>query len=284
MSFALGTARWIAAARARESTRPDRLFVDPWAEQLAGQSGAAALAASEQASGLANAYLPVRTRFFDDALADASWADQVVLLGAGMDTRAQRLVWAAGSVVFEVDHPQVLQAKHSVLSAVAARCERREVGVDLEQDWSGALVEAGLDSSRPTMWLAEGLLFYLAAPAVAALLSTAALLSRARARFAADLFGSGLLRLPSMQAHLASRERQGRPAPFTCDEPEALFGVNGWTTSHVVQPGDSQASYGRLASRSQEQHLPTSPAPRNYLVVADRAAPGIEASTGTGNT
>jgi methyltransferase (TIGR00027 family) len=280
----LGTARWVAAARARESRRPDRLFFDPWAEQLAGPSGALALAASEQASGIQNAYLPVRTRFFDDALVDASWADQVVLLGAGMDTRAHRLSWAAGSVVFEVDHPQVLEAKRRVLSGVTVRCARREVGVDLAHDWSGALVEAGLDSSRPTMWVAEGLFFYLTAPAVTALLSTAGLLSRARARFAADMFGSGLLRLPTMKAHLDSRERQGRPAPFTCDDPEGLFGVNGWTTGRIVQPGDWQASYGRLPTRSQDRHLPSSPAPRTYLVVADGAAPWSEASTRAGNT
>ncbi len=110
-SFALGTAQWVAAARAREAGRPDRLFIDPWAEQLAGPAGAAALAASEAASGQENVYLPVRARFFDDVLLDGRWAIRVVLLGAGLDTRAQRLEWTPDTVVFEVDHPEVLDAK-----------------------------------------------------------------------------------------------------------------------------------------------------------------------------
>ena len=62
-----GTAHWIAAARARESERADRLFDDPYAAVLAGDRGRAALAASEGASGSENEFLPVRTRFFDDS-------------------------------------------------------------------------------------------------------------------------------------------------------------------------------------------------------------------------
>ena len=237
---------------------------------MAGPSGLVALAASERASGQENNYLPVRTRFLDDALADARWADQVVLLGAGMDTRAQRLPWKSNSVVFEVDHPEVLEAKREVLAGVALRCQRREGGLDLSHDWSGALVEAGLDVSRTTMWVAEGLFFYLTAGAVAAVLSTAALLSRSRARFAADMFGSGLLRLPSMQAHLQAWELEGAPAPFTCDDPEELFRVNGWSTGHTVEAGDPEANYGRLAVRSEGQRAWASQDTRTYLVVADR--------------
>src|SRR6185369_6428060 len=83
------SAYWIAAARARESERPDRLFHDPYAAGLAGARGVAIMQASERASGGENPYLPVRTRWFDDVIgaALAVGVDQVVMLGAGLDTR-----------------------------------------------------------------------------------------------------------------------------------------------------------------------------------------------------
>ncbi len=88
---------------------------------------------------------------------------QIVLLAAGLDTRAFRLEWAAGTVVFEVDQAAVLDHKESVLAAAAAApvCERRVVKADLTGEWIQALVEAGFDSQQPSGWLLEGFLFYL---------------------------------------------------------------------------------------------------------------------------
>jgi O-methyltransferase involved in polyketide biosynthesis len=58
----VGSAFWIAAVRARETERNDRLFNDPYARDLAGQRGFATMAASERASGGENAFIPVRVR------------------------------------------------------------------------------------------------------------------------------------------------------------------------------------------------------------------------------
>jgi len=66
------TALWRAAARARESARPDRLFNDPWSAALAGTDGRDRLVASELACGRENLFLTVRTRF-DDLLTAATW-------------------------------------------------------------------------------------------------------------------------------------------------------------------------------------------------------------------
>ena len=97
------TAHWIAAARARESERADRLFDDPHAAVLAGRRGRAALVASEGATGGENEFLPIRTRFFDDVLRTAvDRLEQVVLLGAGLDTRAFRLARRASSSLSRV--------------------------------------------------------------------------------------------------------------------------------------------------------------------------------------
>lgn len=90
------TSRWMAAARARESERANRLFDDPLAAALAGPKGFAWLDGMKSAAGSGGpeVYLVIRTRFFDEFLLDAcrnSGVRQVVLVAAGLDTRAFRL-------------------------------------------------------------------------------------------------------------------------------------------------------------------------------------------------
>src|SRR5262245_11147134 len=108
------TARHTAAARARESQREDHLFNDPWAERLAGPEGKAWVEQQSFDSGIT---IIVRTRFFDDFLMRVSAASslrQVVLLAAGLDTRAYRLPWPNHTHLFEVDQPQVLEYKEQI--------------------------------------------------------------------------------------------------------------------------------------------------------------------------
>ena len=95
----------VAAIRAKESAREDRLFTDPFADKLAGETGKELLAAAITGSGeQSTAQIVVRTRFFDDALLRlAQLAKQVVILAAGMDARAYRLDWPDGTTVYEVD-------------------------------------------------------------------------------------------------------------------------------------------------------------------------------------
>ncbi|MEU7875854.1 SAM-dependent methyltransferase [Dactylosporangium sp. NPDC049140] len=235
------SARWTAAARARESARPDRLFDDPWAAALAGGVDA----------GPENPYLPVRTRYLDDAILAAGFP-QVVLLGAGLDTRAWRLPLPPATTVFEVDRAGGLGPKRSLVP-VPPGCARREVEADLSApDWT----VPGLDERAPVLWVAEGLLFHLAADAVERLLARAAALSRGGGRLLADVFGTGLLRLPS----LAGR----RPAPFCTDDPAGLFGRAGWTACAWDLAGSPAANYGRLGGRAGAGD----PGMRTYLVNA----------------
>ena len=275
-----GTARWIAAARARESARPDRLFDDPWAAELAGPDGVEMLHAREP-GGRENAFLPVRTRFFDDLLARVCTGagagtparHQVVLLGAGMDTRAYRLPLPAGTSVFELDHDEVLDAKAGVLGAVAPRCERRAVPADLGADWARPLLAAGFDPARPTVWVAEGVLYYLTAPQVHALLGTAASLSAGDAVFGADVFGTGLLRLPALRPLVEHRSRTGTPLPYCTDEPGTVLERAGWQPGQVVEAGQPAANYGRLTPRPEHWDGGADPTTRSYLLVGSRQAP-----------
>lgn len=84
---------------------------------------------------------------------------------AGLDARAWRLPWPDGTVVFEIDQPKVLAFKEETLAAHGVEPVARHVGVpiDLRQDWPEALRQSGFDPTRPTAWLAEGLLPYLPA-------------------------------------------------------------------------------------------------------------------------
>lgn len=186
------TALWVAYLRARETVRPDRLFADPYAapfldaapgwppeiEEDGGPVSAAGAAFAWQAA--------VRTRFLDDSLLAAAdqGSRQVVLLAAGLDTRAYRLDWPAGTRLFEVDTPDVLRFKEGVLDGqgVTPRCDRTVVAADLREDWQELLPASGFDATRPTAWLVEGLLVYLTAGEVARLLSTVASLTVAGSR------------------------------------------------------------------------------------------------------
>jgi hypothetical protein len=84
---------------------------------------------------------------------------EAVILAAGLDARAYRLPWPRGTVVYEVDLPDVVAFKTSTLSKLGAQptAERRTVAVDLRDDWPAALRAAGFDPQAPAAWSAEGL-------------------------------------------------------------------------------------------------------------------------------
>jgi methyltransferase (TIGR00027 family) len=109
--------------------------------------------------------MAVRTRFFDRVFTDAAAAgvQQAVILAAGLDARAYRLPWADGTVVYEIDQPDVIDFKTRTLAELGAQptATRRALAVDLRDDWPKALLNNGFDRDQPTAWSAEGLLIYL---------------------------------------------------------------------------------------------------------------------------
>lgn len=171
------TALFVAAARALEAQKPDPVAVDPfaevfcravggeWADLLDGAAPGHPLK-SDFGADFVN-FQGVRTRYFDMYFAKAAAAGvrQIVLLAAGLDSRAYRLDWPAETVVFELDQPQVLEFKREVLVAHTPTAHRREIAVDLRNDWPQALHDHGFDPSAPSAWIAEGLLIYLPATA-----------------------------------------------------------------------------------------------------------------------
>ncbi|UQB92003.1 MULTISPECIES: class I SAM-dependent methyltransferase [Mycobacterium] len=173
------TATIVAAGRAMATKDPRGLINDPFAEPLVravgldlftkmmdGELDMSAIA--DVSPAVARAMVDgnaVRTKYFDDYALNATGRGirQVVILASGLDTRAYRLPWPTGTVVYEIDQPQVMEFKATTLAGLGARSltTLRAVSVDLRADWPTAVRAAGLDSAAPTAWLAEGLLMYL---------------------------------------------------------------------------------------------------------------------------
>lgn len=170
------TATMVAASRALASQGPDALLDDPFADPLVRAVGLAPFVRildgdiSFEDDPLLNRktrteQIAVRTRFFDDFFTAATNAGlrQAVILASGLDTRAYRLRWPAGTVVYEIDQPQVIDFKTRTLADLGATptAERHAVGIDLRDDWPEALRRSGFDVNQATAWSAEGLLPYL---------------------------------------------------------------------------------------------------------------------------
>jgi methyltransferase (TIGR00027 family) len=195
------TATAVAASRAMASRGPDALLEDPLAEPLVRAVGIDTFVKlvdgeivvdddpllNRQAM---NEQIAVRTRFFDEffTAATASGIRQAVILASGLDTRAYRLPWPAGTVVYEIDQPEVIEFKTRTLAGLGAEptTQRRTVSIDLRHDWPAALKEAGFDTGVPTAWSAEGLLVYLPPDAQDRLFDNIAALSAPGSRVATE--------------------------------------------------------------------------------------------------
>jgi len=244
-----------AALRAAETGRADRLFCDPHAEALAGPEGRALLDEVRQFyarnTGVPStaSYNAIRTRFFDEHLLAAAGGGsaQIVIAAAGMDSRAWRLDWPAGVRLFEIDYGDVLANKHRVLAVRGAspRCEYHPVSADLrDAGWPAQLLAAGYRPERPAAWLLEGLLYYLTAPAVHALLSRVAGVVAPGVTLAADLVDDRVFEMPLLRPMFALYEAWGAPWLFGTEDPAQLWLDHGFTAD-VIRPGDPGADYGR---------------------------------------
>jgi methyltransferase (TIGR00027 family) len=199
------TATMVAAARAIATKADNPVINDQFAEPLVRAVGvdfftrwatgdllAADVDDDESSWKLEHmpAAMAARTRFFDSFFQDATQAGirQAVILASGLDARAYRLVWPADMTVFEIDQPQVIAFKTTTLEGLGAapRAELRTVAIDLRQDWPTALREAGLDTNRPTAWIAEGLLGYLPPEAQDRLMDNITALSAEGSRLAVE--------------------------------------------------------------------------------------------------
>lgn len=252
------TAQIVAAKRAIEHLHSSPLFQDPYAAALAGDEVDALLSrwrkvAQAQAVPLEQVmtkrtrYIAVRTKFMDDLLnSTLAEYNQVVILGAGLDTRSHRLAWAPGTIVYEVDCPEVLQYKAQVLQDVTPACIYRPVSGDLaapDAKWATAIIDAGYQTTVPTIWLVEGVIMYLQEKEVHLLLQTLSHLSVPGSVLGLDGVKVGSI-LAGQRARKVDRGRVVRHWQFGHDDPKQLLAGYGWG-AEVFEPQNVEAGYGR---------------------------------------
>ncbi|WP_405162577.1 class I SAM-dependent methyltransferase [Nocardia sp. NBC_01499] len=273
------TALGIAAARAMETAKPDPLVRDEYAAHFVVASGHERMIAMLEGPAaqddwlLGSGMIGLRTRFYDDHFVSAAdqGVRQAVILAAGLDARAYRLPWPAGTVVFELDRPEVLEFKRRVLTDNDARpsADRREVPVDLREDWPAALLDAGFDASAPTAWLAEGLMPYLPGAAQEGLFDQITRLSAPGSQLAFDWIGN-YQNLDQVTEHQAENTQNSPMAEIDLSElfytdqriePEEWFAARGWSANPAKVP--------ELAARYHRE-LPPIPEPLEAMFHSSR--------------
>ena len=253
------TATMVAAARAQATNDPKPLINDPFARPLVEAVGIDLLTRmvrgevtlaeldDEQTRGVRRMKdnMAARTKFFDEFFLTATGGGnsaeatgggnsteatagirQVVILAAGLDARAYRLPWPAGTVVYEIDQPEVIAFKTTTLTGLGAEpiADRRTVAIDLRQDWPAALREAGFDPDRPTAWIAEGLLGYLPPDAQDRLLDNITALSTVGSRFATEsIAGRDDLDEEAIKERMKAVSARWREHGFDLDMTELIY-------------------------------------------------------------
>lgn len=177
------TAHAVAYMRGLESQKVDALIFDPYATALGAEIGE--LTTHKMMNTIESASIPctldswvsgigVRSRKIDQSIIEAiqHGIRQVVVLGAGLDTRPWRLdsnkdidssilsevTW------YEVDFKELFEFKLPLLNELRAKAAVNycEIIADLSlNDWDTKLIDRGYLTNKPTFWLLEGLTGYL---------------------------------------------------------------------------------------------------------------------------
>jgi methyltransferase (TIGR00027 family) len=238
------TAEFVALFRALESRLPpdQRLFDDPYAHLFLGPPLRAALAlarvpvtgrlldqAVDRAWPGARVSVVVRTRFIDDALkkALADGLQQIVIVGAGFDTRAYRVPGAERAQIFEVDTPETLHGKRTRTDALLGRLPAHvsTVATDFEREYlDDALSRTDFRPRTPSLFIWEGVTSYLSAAAVDATLRRLATLAAPRSQLVFTYLERAALEgrseLPGARAAMAAVRLVGEPFRFGFDPAE----------------------------------------------------------------
>ncbi|KAL6769918.1 hypothetical protein ACKKBG_A32875 [Auxenochlorella protothecoides x Auxenochlorella symbiontica] len=297
------SSRLIAASRALETEEDDPIIRDELAASLAGpgplERARSRAQAAPEGSGRKFKVGPMalRTWWFDQRLLtllesgkQGPGPRQVVVLGAGMDTRPWRLQLPLGVSWYEVDRSDVLAAKRHALKKNGAGLEPghtrkaypllagswKGVEADLEEPgWWESLLASGFDPGSPVVWLAEGLLMYLEGKSVASLLSTISRLSSQNsALLTMSLTESMLNRLSgvrSPRAELIATWKFGCPT-----DPTDYFAALGWEVESISTRAD-MATALKLDPEICQKSPSASPGGGTLFIVAAPLAPSTEA-------
>lgn len=242
----------IAGLRANETHRPanERVFEDPYAERFFPDDIRAMfldparvkgeLAKYEQVMPGVNGAIVARIRFIDECLAGciAQKAKQLVIIGAGYDTRAYRIDGVKAHLkVFEVDHPATQAVKTHTIQGIFGQLPDHVAYVPVifgRDRIDRKLMENGCRPELKTLFIIEGLLMYIPPSAVDALLAFIAHGSGPGSSFVADYFDSSVVEgtspLREAQALRKFVENEGSQLQFgiRVGEEAAFFKARGF--------------------------------------------------------
>ena len=296
------SARSIAALRALEHARGcgTRIFEDSYARALAGEAAYARVVAKAKARRASSrgaegddeeeeddarvwcvddGRVAIRTRFFDDACerwtreteatTSARTRRQIVLLGAGFDSRCWRLGGNANAVgtltAYEADDARVLDEKEKAMkdATLTLVASRRVVRCDLERgDWFAALVRAGYDATLPTLFVLEGLMYYLSPRRARRLTRECAARSGPSSAMVVSVVNPAALRRATREplgAKIARFFGRGKPKTArqswksSCDAPPETY-FDAWDVDTVGQLGDDVLHYGRWTGKTPTEY------------------------------
>lgn len=236
------TAFMVAAFRAVESDRPEALFVDPFAWQLAGERGREIVAKMPRTA-LTTWAVAVRTVIIDQYIRAAieRGCDTVVNLGAGLDARPYRLELPSSLRWIEVDYPHMIEHKQERLAGATPRCDLHQVKLDLaEQPQRQALFAEIAAKAKSVLILTEGVLPYLRVEQVAAL---------ADDLHAHPVFDHWIIDYFSPMAmryrHKAGRQLANAPFVFEPGDWFGFFAEHGWTREQIRYLPEVAVEIGR---------------------------------------
>ncbi len=215
----------VAAYRGRASAWAHPIVIDPWAAALAGEEGERDADRYRAAHESMELFIAVRTAFLDAEVRAAidEGVAQIVMLGAGYDTRAARLA-REGVRFFEVDQPATQADKRARLRALDGYPidAATYVPCDFEtQDFVAQLRDGGFDAFAPAVFVWEGVVYYLTEPAVRATLRRVAEACHPESRVHFDYVGKRFV-----EGQLAAEEdRLARDRVAEMGEP-LRFGIN----------------------------------------------------------
>ena len=271
------TAQWTALGRTLELQRPaeQRIVSDTYAPVFLSKKSRAVAAPlkaagpvvrlAERGHELApiSAFALCRHRFIDEHLLDAlDRADQVVVLGAGYDSRAYRFAGQiAGRPVYEVDLPPLSRRKAGIVAShpdVFGRPAINRVEIDFRtEELSDVLTESGFARGARTYIAWEGVSPYLSRAAVSATLETVRDLCGPGSILAMDLWdgagGTGLL-APVRRLAAGAIALVGEPVTFGMrpDRAVEFLDAHGATVVDLMQHSELAARYGTDGRRCEK--------------------------------